>query len=247
MNINYKLIGEGEKTVLFLHGWGANLNSFLFCENVLKNNFKLLLVDFPGFGKSDKIRYAFSLFDYALEIFKLIKKLELKNINIVCHSFGGRVAILLATIFNLKINKIVFMGSAGVRPRFNILTKLKILWFKTKKVLNATKIFNFNLAKSGSADYIALNQIEKQSFNKIVNFHLDCYLKKIESQVLIIWGEKDGSTPFYMAKKMHKKIKSSKLVKIENGGHFCFLEYPNIVSSEIAYFLIFDNEVICQH
>ena len=55
MKINYKLIGEGKETVLFLHGWGANLNSFLFCENALKNNYKLLLVDFPGFGESEKL------------------------------------------------------------------------------------------------------------------------------------------------------------------------------------------------
>ena len=145
MKINYKLIGEGKETVLFLHGWGANLNSFLFCENALKNNYKLLLVDFPGFGESEKLNNVFSVFDYALEIFKLLTKLEINNVNIVCHSFGGRVAILLSTIFNLKVNKLVLIDAAGIKPRFNLKTKLKIFNYKLKKFLNKFKFINFNL------------------------------------------------------------------------------------------------------
>ena len=143
MKINYKLIGEGKETVLFLHGWGANLNSFLFCENALKNNYKLLLVDFPGFGESEKLNNVFSVFDYALEIFKLLTKLEINNVNIVCHSFGGRVAMLLSTIFNLKVNKLVLIDAAGIKPRFNLKTKLKIFNYKLKKFLKMDFYISF--------------------------------------------------------------------------------------------------------
>ena len=184
MKINYKLIGEGKETVLFLHGWGANLNSFLFCENALKNNYKLLLVDFPGFGESEKLNNVFSVFDYALEIFKLLTKLEINNVNIVCHSFGGRVAMLLSTIFNLKVNKLVLIDAAGIKPRFNLKTKLKIFNYKLKKFLNKFKFINFNLNSYGSEDYKKLSAIEKQTFIKVVDFNEDT--KKISLSIKAI-------------------------------------------------------------
>ena len=240
MKINYKLIGEGKETVLFLHGWGANLNSFLFCENALKNNYKLLLVDFPGFGESEKLNNVFSVFDYALEIFKLLTKLEINNVNIVCHSFGGRVAMLLSTIFNLKVNKLVLIDAAGIKPRFNLKTKLKIFKKKKKKFLNKFKFINFNLNSYGSEDYKKLSAIEKQTFIKVVNFNEVKYCKQIASKTLIIWGRSDCSTPIYMAKKFKKSIANSKLIIIKNAGHFCFLEYPSVVVEELESFLMFN-------
>lgn len=240
MKINYKLIGKGKETVLFLHGWGANLNSFLFCQNALINNYKLLYVDFTGFGKSEKLKYPFNVFDYTLEIIKLLQKLNIKNINIVCHSFGGRVAMLLSTVFNLQVNKLVLIDVAGIKPKFNLITKLKVFTFKLKKFLNKTKLAKFNLNKCGSADYKVLNNIEKQTFKNVVNFNETKYLKFIKSKTLIVWGKNDKSTPIYMAKKLHKKIKDSKLIIVKNSGHFCFLEYPNLVTSEIENFLMFN-------
>ena len=47
MKINYKKYGNKDETVLFLHGWGANLNSFFFYAEQLKSSYKTLCVDFP--------------------------------------------------------------------------------------------------------------------------------------------------------------------------------------------------------
>ncbi|MBR2468306.1 MAG: alpha/beta hydrolase [Clostridia bacterium] len=224
MKINYKYYGKGKETVLFLHGWGANLNSFnFFCEN-LKNEYKILQIDFVGHGDSEKLSYPFFVFDYAVEVFKILKKENVDRLNIVCHSFGFRVAIMLIKFFDITVEKLFVSGGAGVKPRFNIFTKLKIYSYKFKKFLNNKGLCCFDILNKGSSDYQKLNNIEKESFRNIVNYNQSKYLKFIKAKTILLWGNKDKETPLYMAKFIKKKIKNSKLVVLKNTGHFCFLE-----------------------
>lgn len=237
MKINYCLKGDGEETVLFLHGWGADLNSFFFYAENLKSFYKTLNIDFCGFGKSEKPNYPLSVYDYALEVYRLLKTLNVFKLTIVCHSFGARVAILLATKFNLQINNLIIIGGAGIKPRFNLFNKFKIYKYKLLKFLNKTKFFNFNLNNFGSVDYKNLNAIQKQTFINVVNFNEKQYLKQIACSTLLLWGKNDCATPFYMAKIFNSLIKNSKL-KVFNGlGHFCFLENKQLVLFEIKNFL----------
>lgn len=237
MKLNYILNGSKDETVLFLHGWGADLNSFNFFSNQLKTNYQTLQVDFCGFGKSEKLDFVFTVFDYACEIYKLLKQLNINKVSIVAHSFGVRVAILLSTIFNLKINKLVFIGGAGIKPRFNIIKTFKIYKYKMLKTLNKVKIFHFNLNKFGSDDYKNLNETMKKTFVNVVNFDEKHFLKLLNANTLLIWGSADHETPLYMGKTMHKKIRKSKLVVVKNAGHFCFLTHANFVNFQIENFL----------
>ena len=237
MNINYQYIKNNKETILFLHGWGADKNSFNFFSNNLKNQFDILTIDFIGHGQSEQLKYVYTVYDYAVDIFRLIKKLDIKNITIICHSFGARVAILLATIFNIKINKLIVIGGAGVRPRFNIFCKISIYNYKLKKWLNTKLKTNFCLDKYGSQEYKSLDKIGKQTFSNIVNFDEKKYIRLIKCLTLLIWGKMDKSTPLYMGKIYHKLIKNSKLITIEKGDHFCFLQYKDKVQYNINRFL----------
>ena len=78
----------------------------------------------------------------------------------------------------------------------------------------------------------------KQSFVKIVNEHLDGYLSSVETQTLIINGSLDKETPLYMAKKLNKNIKNSKLIVFKGCGHFCFIDKPNKFNMEVKEFLL---------
>ena len=89
-----------------------------------------------------------------------------------------------------------------------------------------------------SKDYLALNDIMKQSFIKIVNEHLDGYLSQIQVPTLIINGSLDKETPLYMAKKLNKNIKNSTLVVVQGAGHFCFIDKPNKFNMEVKEFLL---------
>lgn len=228
LNINYVIKGNGDNTILFLHGWEGSTKSFSYVQNEFAAFCKTVNIDFLGFGKSDSLIYPFDVYDYAFSVYELICKLKLNNITIVSHSFGGRVAIILSSIFKVNIVNLVLVDSAGLKPKFNLATKIKVLKFKLAKKLVKNKILNSRvLNKFGSADYKKLKPIMKKSFTKIVNQDLTYLLPKISCSTLIVWGKKDKSTPFYMAKILNKKINKSKLIVYKNAGHFSYLENLN--------------------
>ncbi len=54
LQIHYKEYGHGEKTLIFVHGWGCDLNAWQYQFSYFKNQYRLLFIDLPGYGKSDK-------------------------------------------------------------------------------------------------------------------------------------------------------------------------------------------------
>ena len=62
------------------------------------------------------------------------------------------------------------------------------------------------------------------TFVNVVNQDLTEYFKKISCDTFIFWGDKDASTPLYMAKKLNKIINNSELYIVRNGGHFSYLD-----------------------
>ena len=83
--------------------------------------------------------------------------------------------------------------------------------------------------KFGSEDYKNADKLRPVLVN-VVNEDFTDLLKKIKCPVFIYWGEKDMSTPLWMAKKMNKLINDSALYVVKNGGHFSFLDDNRIIS-----------------
>ncbi len=224
VNYRVKRNSDNNNFVLLLHGWGGSTSSFQGLEDYLfSQGFSTINLDFPGFGSSNIPSRDFTLEDYVIIIKELLNYENIAKTSIVCHSFGGRVALILSSTTNL-VDKMILVDSAGLKPRFNLLMCLKIKIFKFKRFLNNRLHFKFNLDKYGSEDYKALPSEMKQTFNNIVRTDLTKNLDNITTPCLVVWGDKDTSTPLYMAKKLHKKIKNSRLKIYKNSGHFSYLE-----------------------
>jgi pimeloyl-ACP methyl ester carboxylesterase len=224
INITYRYHkGTCGKTVLLLHGWGGSLNSFKHLENYLIiNNFSVITLDFPGFGGSDLPSIDWTLNDYVKVVQELLDAENINKVSIVCHSFGGRVALLFASEISSKVEKLVLVDSAGIKPKFSIIKSFKIFKYKCLKTLKKIGIVKKDLNNYGSADYRAMPEKLKPVFNRIVTTDLSQQSKKITAPTLIVWGKDDEDTPFYMAKKLNKNIKDSAIITFE-GGHFAYL------------------------
>lgn len=227
--LNNITIGKGKSFVLFLHGWGGSTNSFLSVAKRLSVKHKVMLVDFYGFGKSKFPNTPLDTYEYATQLYIFLKKKGVKELSIVAHSFGGRVAMILASAFDIKINELVLVDSAGILPKRNVRYKINVLRYKLYKKLANLKIVSAkSLSKFGSEEYKQLDSNQKISYVKIVNQGLEYLLKNIKSRVLIVWGELDKTTPLYMARKINSGISGSKLIIYNNAGHFSYLEnYSN--------------------
>jgi len=216
--------GSSNKFIVFLHGWGADKNSFLWAKRYFED-YSLIFVDFPGFGESAEPQKPYNVYDYVCRLKEILDQFYIEELVLVGHSFGGRVAIKFSFLFqNDYANfKLCLVDIAGLKPKRSIKYFFNVARYKfyKKHFPNSKKLDKF-----GSSDYKALSKIMKQTFVLVVNEDLSNYAKYIKCKTVIIWGEKDTETPIYMAKRLKKLIKNSKLIIIKNAGHFSFLDEP---------------------
>lgn len=237
ISINYECIGSGAP-VLLLHGWGADIAAMMPIANEVARLGKMAVcVDFPGFGKSDLPPAAWGVREYADTTKALIDKLGIRGCDLVCHSFGGRVTIMLAAEDETLFKRLVLVDAAGIRPKRTIKYYIKTYSYKLAKRLARIKLVNkafrldSKIKSAGSDEYKSLSGVMRDTFVKVVNLDLTDKLDKIKNETLLIWGENDTATPLYMGRLMEKKIERAGLAVIENAGHFSYADdYPRFCS-----------------
>lgn len=210
--------------LVILHGWGVDSSIF---DNIINElNYYVIVIDFIGFGKSDQPKVAFSLEDYVNQIDQIIKKLKLKHITLLGHSFGGRVAIKYNYYYNL--DNLILVDSAGIRHRSMSLYK-KIIKYKFLKkvyfIFNKEK-YNELINNSGSRDYKILTPIMKQTMNKVIRVDLKKYCMSTRTNTFLLWGKNDSETPISDAFVLYKTFYQSRLIVFYRSGHFPHLDEP---------------------
>lgn len=226
--MHFLKFGNSKKYIVFLHGWGSDLNSFSWLKEYFENDYSLIFLDFDGFGKSDEPKESMSVFDYVQNLKSLLDNFDdIEELVFVAHSFGGRVAIkfLFFYQFNYKKVSLCLIDSAGIKPRRNLIYYLRVLKYKKLKSKKNKSVKDLEkLNKFGSSDYRVLSNVMKQTFVNVVNEDLSRFARFLKCKTLIVWGEKDRETKPYMAKRLNCLIKDSKLVFLKNAGHFSFIE-----------------------
>lgn len=214
-NMHYQQFGRG-KDVLFLHGWGADHSAFLFVAKAICNDFRVTLIDFAGFGKSDLPPCNYTVKDYAKDIVALLDYLNIDKAICIGHSFGGRVGIELSVHYKDRVRGLVLIDSAGLHPRRSVTKLFKIYIHRLLKKcgLNGLK---------GSKDYQALPQSMRATFNNVVNYHQDDLLYDIDCPTAIFWGDMDKETPIYMFDRFKNHIKHAQSFLL-HGGHFSYAD-----------------------
>ncbi len=219
---------------MFLHGYLADKNSFVYQKDFFERDFEVHAIDLKGFGQNKDMPYPYSLTDYANEVKDYIEKNGLKTPHVIAHSFGARIAIKLSSENPFLFDKLVLTGAAGLKPRRTVKYYFKRGAYKLlKPVVKKEKLKNFF-----SSDYNALSPVMKQSFNLIVNEHLDGKLKDVENQTLLVFGAFDKETPLYMAKRLNQGIRNSRLIVVDGAGHFAFIDKPYKFNLEVREFLL---------
>jgi len=242
-----------------LHGWGTSSILYRDIASHINNDNTIIVPDFIGFGESGEFTQVFNIYDYALHLVKLLSLFEFDNLTLLAHSFGARVIFALFEMafdsceyyqsclsrYNLCIDElkrvinnlklVIIFGGAGVKQRFNLFKKIKILRYKAlkKKCKNNQKLTK-KLLKYGSNDYknakndnmrkTFLNVVNANTFDKLSKTQLKILCEYFKIKFILIHGKRDKSTPLYMAKKMHKKLYNSQLYVLKKSGHFAFLD-----------------------
>ena len=198
-------------TLLFLHGWGGDENSFAPLLPYFRIKYNCLA---PTFSPP----HPWTLEDYADFVEKFLDQHSIEHCHIIAHSFGARITALLVTRNPLRYGKLVLAGAAGLRMP-SLRTKLRLKLRKPSK------------------DYLAMPPEGKQTFKNIVNRDLSPEIANIQNKTLLIFGRNDKSTPVKMGRRWEKLMSDSKLVIYKNSGHFPYIDQTGRFIRDVALFL----------
>ncbi len=207
-DISYEIIGQGERDIIFLHGWGSNKEIMKVFVPYFKE-YRQVYIDMPGFGKSTN-DYILTTQDYANVIDTFLNELNIKKDVILGHSFGGKVATLL------KPELLVLLASAGIVMPKPLSVRVKIKTYKLLKKLGFSKFREFFV----SSDAKGMSENMYETFKNVVNEDFSSVFEKYRGKVLIFGGSQDTAVSPEAVKKQGELLKS-KIIML-SGGHYFF-------------------------
>lgn len=220
-------------TLLLLHGWGQSVHTWDQLQAQLSTlpKWKIVAWDLPGFGKEPLVSREWGVIDYAQWVVQKIETEKLRDVVILGHSLGGRIASFIASQHPTWLNGVVLYAAPSLyRPTLK--TKVLIKAAKVLKAIGVKKARHGN-TELHEADANGLGQI----FRNLVGFDQTAWLPKINVPTLLIWGSADDTVPLAIAQEMHQLIPESQLVVLDGLGHNAHLENPNLFYGTVAPFL----------
>ena len=221
---------SSDNVLVFLHGWGGDSSSWDFNIKELKNYFTCIVLDFPGFGISERPNKIWNVEDYTDFLQKFVEELNIKKFILVGKSFGGRVATKYASKYPEKLTNLILVSAAGIEMP-SLLVKVKIFIAKIGKSFVKSFFPRYEMGIKGLFyNIFAIKEDEsnyKWEVKKLVtNDNLSENAASIATPTLIVWGNEDKVLPINTAKKLNALIKHS-VLEIIPGGHNAHKDYYN--------------------
>ena len=111
---NVRSFGEGELTIMFAHGFGCDQNMWRYITPAFQNEYRIILFDYVGAGKSDLSSYNperySSLYGYAQDVLEVCEEFQLSDIIFVGHSVSSMIGLLAAVEKPRYFSEIIMVG-----------------------------------------------------------------------------------------------------------------------------------------
>lgn len=117
--LRYVERGGGEQTVLLIHGFGGDLDGWLFNLDDLAAGYRVLALDLPGHGQSGKTVADPSLAGLTAVVADFLAVVGVERAHLVGHSLGGAIAQQLALDHPDRVASLALICSAGLGAEIN--------------------------------------------------------------------------------------------------------------------------------
>jgi len=267
-NINIAMIDEGksEKVLVLIHGLGSNAKGWIKNIPELAKNYRVIALDLPGYAKSDKGYYKYSLPFYAKVLTEMMDVMKIEKATLIGHSMGGQIAMITSLNYPDYVENLVLISPAGFE-RFLLGEGEWLRNAVTPEFVNDTPIRNIDINLRSNfyempedAEFMVTERIQMRGAK---DFNLYCYavsknvgamidapvwdkLEKIKHPTLIMFGRNDALIPNpYLhagytedvAKYGEDRIPDNKLIMYEKTGHFVQFESWDKVNQDIIDFM----------
>lgn len=212
----YRVFGSGTP-LLLLHGYtNAGVAWDRFVPELAKQ-FRVLVIDLPGHGRSDRVRPNFSHREAASDILAALEKLGIKEFSAVGHSSGGMILIHMALQQPDRLKRMVLVATSARIPesarRIGTQASFEAL---PKELLDALR--QWHPGGEQQIRWIVEQQRRIAGDADEMNFSLT-ELKKISTLTLIVHPDRDQILPLELAFEMHQNISNSWLMVVPDSRH----------------------------
>lgn len=258
--------GEGEPIIL-IHGLGSYIPAWKQTIPALSENYRVIAMDLPGFGKSSKEVNGYSIPFFAKTVADLQDSLGIEKATWAGHSMGSQIALRAALSYPDKISRLVLLAPAGFETfteqegimMGNFVTPHSIEAKPDSLIRQTFKATFFDFPKEAQfmiEDRVAIRSAENfdgyaRAYAGSVQAMLDGpvfeELQNVKHPSLIIFGKQDmlipnrqlhgDLTPKKVAESGHEQLPDSKLKMVDQAGHFVHFEQSEMVNKEILNFL----------
>lgn len=244
---NVKVFGEGQKTILFAHGFGCDQSVWRDVAPAFSTDYRVVLFDYVGSGNSDKSRYSTERYDslngYAQDVIDVCDALELENIVFVGHSVSSMIGALASIERPGIIEKLIMIGPSphylnepgyvGGFDKSDVDALLDMMeinyreWAKYLAPVVMGEASDSTITKNFENTLCSNDPVISRKFAE-VTFTSDSrdMLGEITSPTLILQTQFDAIVPMAMGEYLHTKITTSEFVLMEATGHNPHLSYP---------------------
>ena len=116
IKISYIDEGSGNNTLVLVHGLASNGGFWRSNIGELSKHYRVIAVDLPGYGKSDKGVYPYTMTFYADVVSGLLQKLNVAKVVYVGHSMGGQIGIHFSFRHKDQLERLILAAPAGIEP-----------------------------------------------------------------------------------------------------------------------------------
>ena len=262
LNIHYNDCGAGSETVVMLHGSGpgasgwANFNRNI--EPLVAAGFRVILMDCPGWSRSDSIVCSGSRSDLNARVLEgLLDALDIDRAHLIGNSMGGHSAVAFALANPERVGKLVLMGggTGGASPFTPMPTEgIKLLQglYREPSIDNLKKmmaVFVYDSSDLTEAlfqarlDNMLSRRDHLENFVKSLDANPKQFpdfsprLAEIKAQTLVIWGSNDRFVPMDTGLRLLAGLPNAELHVFNRCGHWAQWEHADKFNRMVLDFL----------
>ncbi len=252
--------------LLLVHGITATLSYWKQNVAALSERHRVIAVDLPGYGRSDKPDAPYTMPYFVGALRELCTRLGAARPTIVGNSMGGLIAMRYALAHPDEVSRLVLVAPAGITdyPR-------RLMWLALKVVERAQPIGRDGLPRVprapaqlvrllfravfpydpeiaeryarryvesvSGADYARHVRTFSRSAQSVLHHHVGEHARAIRAPTLILWGARDPLLPASTAKKLRRLIPDSRVLVYARSGHCPMVDQPERFDRDLLAFL----------
>lgn len=242
------------QTILMVHGFAANKDNWLRFARHLSQDYRVIALDLPGFGASDKPAGSYDVGTQTERLASVIDALGIAQLNLIGNSMGGHISALYAARYPEKVLTLALLDNAGITsPQSSELLQrlqrgdpnplvvknpedfqhlLDFIFVQPPYLPESLKGYFAEQAIANSAHY-------DQVFSHLVGRYipLEPELPKIQAPTLIIWGAEDRVLHVSSIDVMQPLLRKPHVVILPDTGHAPMIERPELTAHHYRAFL----------